>query len=141
MRESIGSTALYNIIIVFIAIIFSLIIGTLVYYKAFKVNKAIISSIEKYEGYNPLAIEEINSQLSSIGYLRRDLGNCPKKKGETALENTSGYSYCVYRFVRNKKYYAFGVISYVVFDMPFVDANMFKFAIYAETDDIYRFGG
>lgn len=140
MRESIGSTALYNIIIVFIAIIFSLIVGTLVYYKAFKVNKAIISSIEKFEGYNPLAVEDINKQLTSIGYLRRDLGACPQKKGQVALENTSGFSYCIYRFERSKKFYAYGVISYVIFDMPFVDANAFKFAIYAETDEIYRFG-
>lgn len=142
MRESIGSTVLYNIIIVFLSIIFALILGTMVYYRTFKVNKQIIKIIEKYEGFNHLAKEEIELQLNSIGYLKKDLGACPKKDGKIALTNNSVFPYCVYYFEKSgSKYYSYGVITYVVFDMPFIDGSVFKFPIYAKTDEIFNFAG
>ena len=38
MREGIGSVFLYNIIILFVIIVFGLLSATISYYKAFKVN-------------------------------------------------------------------------------------------------------
>ena len=46
MRQSIGATATFNIIIIFIVIVFGLLIGTVNYYKAFKVNSRILDIIE-----------------------------------------------------------------------------------------------
>ena len=51
MKESIGSTFLYNIIFIFIIIVFGLIAATLNYYKGFKINTRILQSIQKNSGY------------------------------------------------------------------------------------------
>ena len=48
MKDAIASTYIYNIIIIFMLIIFVFIMGTIVYYKSFKINKNILSIIEKY---------------------------------------------------------------------------------------------
>ena len=66
MREGIGSVFLYNMIILFIIIVFGLISATISYYKAFKVNERILSTIEKFEGHNDLAKAEIDDYLISI---------------------------------------------------------------------------
>ena len=142
MRESIGSTVLYNIIIVFLSLIFALILGTLVYYKAFKVNKMIINSIEKFEGYNDLAREDIDLHLNSIGYPSRYAGNCPVKDGVApATPISDQYRYCIYFYDNDgsSKYYSFGVISYITFEFPFIDGTLLSFPIYTKTDRIYRF--
>ena len=68
MSTSIGHTFLYNLIILFIIIIFAFLSGTLSYYKAFKVNNRIVYIIEKYEGYNEFAKTEIETLLSNLGY-------------------------------------------------------------------------
>ena len=152
MRESIGSTALYNIVITFLSIVFALILGTIVYYQAFKVNKNIVNIIQKYEGYNKPAREEIESKLSSIGYMRRNLGDCPQKRSgsvvgvplvNSSVNSTSyksAYPYCVYRFQTSGKYYYFGVISYIVIDIPLIKDSLLKFGVYSETDKLYKFG-
>ena len=143
MREGIGSTMLYNIVIVFMSIIFALILGTIVYYKAFKVNKVIISSLEKYEGYNSLSIKEIDLNLSSIGYPSRKTGNCPAKNGVSASTPISkNYRYCIYYYNNDgsSHYYSYGVISYITFEFPFFPSSYFSFPIYTKSDRIYRFG-
>lgn len=143
MREGIGSTMLYNIVIVFLSIIFALILGTIVYYKAFKVNKVIISSLEKYEGYNSLSIKEIEQNLSSIGYPSRKTGDCPAKDGVAASAPISArYRYCIYYYNNDgsSHYYSYGVISYITFEFPFFDSAFFSFPIYTRSDRIYRFG-
>jgi hypothetical protein len=68
MRESISYSFLLNIVIVFITICAAIIMGTLSYYKAYKANKIISESIEKYEGYNCISAEEIGRKLNTIGY-------------------------------------------------------------------------
>ena len=68
MRESISYTFLLNIVIVFIFTCAAIIMGILSYYKAFRANTIISESIEKYEGYNCLAKEEIARKLTGIGY-------------------------------------------------------------------------
>ena len=68
MRESIGSVFLYNIIILFVIIVFGLLSATISYYKAFKVNERLLYSLDKFEGYNQFSREEMETYLSSIGY-------------------------------------------------------------------------
>ena len=65
MRESIGSSFMYGIIAIFIVMVFAILAGTMSYFKAFKVNSHIVGILEKYEGYNDLAIDEIRRTLSS----------------------------------------------------------------------------
>lgn len=142
MRESIGSTVLYNIIIVFLALIFALILSTLVYYKAFKVNKVIIASLEKFEGYNDLARDEIDRSLRSIGYPSRDAGNCPVKDGLTPEQPISQeFRYCIYFYDNDptNRHYSYGVISYITFEIPFITTTFMSFPVYTKSDRIFRF--
>lgn len=68
MKESISYTFLLNIIILFLFICVAVIMGILSYYKAYRANAIISGIIEKYEGYNCLAKEEIARKLPGIGY-------------------------------------------------------------------------
>lgn len=143
MRDAIASTYIYNIIIIFIVIIFAFVMGTMVYYKSFKTNKSILSIIEKYEGYNTLSQKEIKTSLESIGYSLHGDRNCPvrdKTEAVTPPENDN-YNYCVYYFPEDGKdgYYSYGVITYISFDFPFF--NIFiKLPVYTRSNRIFRFG-
>ncbi|MBR3199284.1 MAG: hypothetical protein IKG27_04645 [Bacilli bacterium] len=152
MRESIGSVFLYSVVFVFIMIVFGLLSATMSYYKGFKVNTRILSSINKFSGYNKLSKEEIEKYLSSIGYTPNDeKATCTEdtKKGEllSATDETgapSNYLYCVY-YIENdsvendgtKKYYSYGVKSYIYIDLPIV--GKIKVAIYSKGERIYKF--
>src|SRR5574344_747134 len=145
MKESIASTYIYNIIFIFMIIVFAFVMGTIVYYKSFKINKNILAIIKKYEGYNDLAKEEINIDLKSIGYGLKGDGVCPVKERQTAVDPIStDYKYCVYYFPNDASdgsdlYYSYGVITYITFDFPF--ANIFiKIPVYTKSNRIFRFG-
>lgn len=147
MRDGIGSIFLYNIIIVFILLVFAFLAAIMSYNKAFKINSRIVGIIEKYEGYNALAVAEIDQDLTSIGYRRSGEGmtNCAERPGgDLQDDNTSNdgtYAYCIYFFdpnVTGHNHYRYGVTSFISFDFPFVDV-VFKLPIYAETDSMYNF--
>ena len=141
MKESIGSAFLYNIIIVFIVLVFAVLSATLMYYKAFKVNTRIINSIEKFEGYNDLAISEINNTLTTVGYMAKDNHQCPAtKNGGTLQVENQKFRYCVYYFDENNRRYSYGVITYITLDIPIV--NMFlQIPIYTKSNQIFEFNG
>ena len=84
MRESIGGTWLFQIVIVFILLFTGYICLTINHSKAFAVKDDIIEIIERYNGIdltttdpekNPV-LGEISDKLSEIGY--RTSGNCDK---------------------------------------------------------------
>lgn len=152
MKEGMGSVVLYNIIIIFILIVFGLLAATLSYYKAFKVNSRILFSIDKFEGYNGPAISEINNTLTTLGYSRNHGNTCPERKGAQLVENQDGtFDYCVYLITndaggmdegRNNGdgepiYYNYSVVSYIYIDLPIVDA--FRIPIYTKGERIYNF--
>ena len=51
MRDAIGHTFLYNIVILFVFIIAFVLVGSLSYSKAFKAKNEIVSIIEKHREY------------------------------------------------------------------------------------------
>lgn len=141
MKEAIGSIPIYNFIIIFILITFGFLSATLSYMKAFKVNSRIAIAIEKHEGYNVLAKQEINNALWNLGYLAGTAENCPNKKGATKLA-TSDYQYCIYRYPAGEKtdrngYFYYGIISYIYVDLPIV--GRFTIPVYHESERIYKF--
>ena len=164
MRESIGSTFLYNIIFVYIVIVFGLITATLSYYKAYKINERILYSIDKFEGYNYNvdikgkafgSMVEIDNILTSLGYTNSGVGiqnSCPDKENTKKIINDrSSFLYCVYYFSddrgasekaifnRNEKpiYYNYSVISYIYVNLPIV--GNFKIPVYTKGERIYNF--
>ena len=137
MKESIGSVALFNIIIIFLLVMFALLAATLSYSKAFRVNSRILTTIEKYEGYNELADQEINNILGTLGYQAGN-ANCPKKNGVKASAKLStNYDYCVYYMDIDSNHYKYGITTYITLDLPLI--NKVKLPIYTETERIYRF--
>ncbi len=153
MREGIGSIVLYNMIIIFIFIVFALLAATLSYYKAFKVNSYILLSIDKFEGYNDLAIEEINDTLQTLGYTVNTNGDvCKSTRGSVQLVDNQDttYYYCVYFYGDdtgdgeegtnadgNPLYYNYSVVSYIYVDLPIVGA--FKVPVHTKGERIYNF--
>lgn len=142
MKESLGSTFTLNVIIIFITILFAVLAATLTYYKAFKVNTKIINSIEKFEGYNDLARNEIDNSLTTIGYAFKDNHKCPSEKNGGTLETEDKkFRYCVYYFgEEDSSYYSYGVITYVTLDIPMVDTFL-RIPVYTKSDRIYDFNG
>ena len=152
MKESIGSTFLYNIIFIFIIIVFGLLSATISYYKGFKVNTRILASINKYSGYNDSASKEIENHLSTIGYtINSNNEQCgvDNSKGVLQTNLSSKYLYCVYlkdpdvakrdTSEMKNKYYSYGVKSYIYVDLPIV--GKFKVPVYSKGERIYRFTG
>ena len=155
MRESIGSVFLYNIIILFVIIVFGLLSATISYYKAFKVNERLLYSLDKFEGYNQFSREEMETYLSSIGYTYNPEGqtDCPSEKdgGKLVRSKDAKYLYCVYYFEDDRGanendryngdnepiYYNYSLISYIYANLPIV--GEFKLPVYTKGERIYNF--
>ena len=152
MRESIGSIALYNIIIIFIAVTFAILAGTMSYSKAFKANSRIINAIEKFEGYNEDSANEIDLFLSSIGYKYDTTDTCLNKDGVVAIQKdpdsdigdlNPNYNFCVYRFPETTKkwdgrYVTYGVKTFINIDLPIV-GEFVKIPVYGRSKMIFSF--
>ncbi len=147
MKESIGLTFTINIMIVFILVAMVFVTGILSYTKAFKAASLIVKSLERFEGYNELAYDQININLSALSYMRGDSSKCPLTRNATigegklvTVNNEEKFNYCVYFFDNDgdEKHYSYGVVTYIT-----IDFNMFnikiKVPIYGRTTRIYRF--
>lgn len=141
MKEGIGSTFTYNIIAIFIVVAFAILAGTMSYFKAFKVNSRIVGIIEKYEGYNDLAISEIQRTLSTIGYRWIDGLKCPTKENAKLYEPNKSFTYCVYLYCdEDDPYeYRYGVTTYITIDFPVI-RKLVKLPVYTETNSLHGMG-
>lgn len=121
MRESIGTVSLLNFIMFFILLIFAFLAGTLSYYKAYKVNNAMVAAIEKYEGMNQYSYTEIQEKLGSLGYIADEssfvnfscaseitsggtnsVGKLVNSQGNECTNRNKQYQgYCIYRFAND----------------------------------------
>lgn len=155
MREGIGSVFLYNMIILFIIIVFGLLSATISYYKAFKVNERMLYMIDKFEGYNKGSIEEIENFLTSIGYTYSPTGqrDCDESKdgGVLVTDRNARHYYCVYYYSddrginesgrtngdREPIYYNYAINSFIYVDLPI--AGAFKIPVFTKGERIYNF--
>lgn len=144
MREAIGSTFIYNIIIVFIVITVAFLVATLSYMKAFKVNGTIAKSIERFEGYNSLSVKDIENSMDTLGY-HQNVKNesCPihKHKGVVytpITEFQTNYRYCIYEYPVENGYFIYGILTYIKMDIP-IAGGAFSLPVYSETERIYQF--
>ena len=149
MKEAIGNSVVFGIVITFMAIIIVILASSTAYSKAFKVRNRIIEMIEYNEGYadgiKPLEeLEtEINDELSEYGYRLNTsiINDCPVNRGQGVLvSSNSKYNYCVYKFdsgdasINGRGIY-YGVLTYMYFEIPMVE-NL-KIGIYSETKTLY----
>lgn len=164
MQQGIGETFTYNIIILFIIVVFAILAATISYYKAFKVNNRVLDSIEKFEGYNAAARADIESKLKTLGYtVNTENAKCPERKGMTLEKQDGTYLYCVYYheddtgvadidasrtgntvkngIAKNRDnepvYYNYSVASYIYIDLPIV--GQFKIPVYTKGERTYNF--
>lgn len=148
MREAIGGTWLFSIVIVFIVLFTSFLAISVNYSKAFKVKNGIINIIEKNEGVSTDTVDEISSYLDTVGYLV--YSSCPdtvtsqsstdKAQGfEASNTNSRKFKYCVAKTEDtngniNKTYYKVTVFFRV--DLP-IFGEIFTFPVTGETKPIY----
>ena len=165
MKESIGYTVSLNIMIVFITIIVAFLCAALIYYKSNKVSNVITSGIEKYEGYDDVAIEEIGRKLTSIGYGSKAI-YCDAEVVDNGAFNSVGQhkcdliqkensqgerGYCVYvcyeenkfatkagKKVYTGEYYYYKIRTNMMVDVPLVD-DVLNIPIYSNTNRLYNF--
>lgn len=106
MREGISYSFLLNIIILFIFVSAAIVMGIFSYYKAFRANTIVISSIEKYEGYNCLSANEAAQKLSGISYNVPFQVTCKEKYGTPCIvDNAGNYAVVSYNLDSEWGYY------------------------------------
>lgn len=136
MNESINTSFLIGMIAAFITIISLLMITFFSYSRAFKTKNKMVDIIEKYNGYNNSAKNEIEQYLKDVGYnVKRKSKSCPKYDGENSINNNSTYAYCVYEFSTNRgKYYTIYIFANLNF--PVIN-NIIEVKIKGQTRTIY----
>ena len=162
MREAIGGTWLFGLVLTFIVFFASFLAISINYSKAFNVKNNIVDLIGKYEGNNCNARKKINDYLRDVGYLVP--GECPKINTMVqGVENTYNYTgydingnpvasgekahYCISVDAIDeiedhsgnvvnlgRKFYR--VIVFFKIDLPLV-GNLTTFRIKGETESIY----
>lgn len=134
MKESISYTYLLNMMLVFIFVSFSVIMVTISYTKAYRINSKIADAIENAEGYNEKSVNEINRLISAFGYQQPNI-TCKERSTGVVVE-TDIKGICIYE-IDSGDYYSYGITTYMLFDLPLV--NMLRIPVYNTTEKIYKF--
>ncbi len=74
MREAIGGTWLFNIVVLFVMLFTGYLCLAINYSRAYNVKNEIVDIIERENGYTDVAASEIADYLTNIGY--RTTGKC-----------------------------------------------------------------
>ena len=160
MRETIASTWVYQLVIVFILLFVGFLVLSITYTKNYKNKNEMISIIEKYEGVNDDSIKIINNYLAYNNY--RAKGKCDASKnwlGSTDLKsnvlekvkNDTKYYYCIRKEYsankgsgngqtsksgkKSKKYYQ--IKTFFKFNLPIL-GDFATFSIDGTTNDIFN---
>lgn len=134
MKESISYTYLLNMMLVFIFVSFSVVMVTISYTKAYRINSKIADAIEDAEGYNEKSVNEINRLIRAFGYQQPNI-TCKERSTGVVVE-TDIKGICIYE-IDSGDYYSYGITTYMLFDLPLV--NMLRIPVYNTTDKIYKF--
>lgn len=152
MKASVGYTVILNIIIIFITIIVAFLCAALVYFKSNKVSNVITSAIEKYEGYTTDAVNEINRNLTSLGYGSHSI-SCGAVTDDSAdkceLKSDGSRGYCVYICYEEDKYdpvsseyqgeyYFYKIRTNMMINIPIIN-DILDIPIYSNTIRLYNF--
>lgn len=88
MREAVGTTWIFQLVIIFILIFAAYLALTINYSRAFMVKNESLTIIEKHEGLTSNSIETVNGYLKTSGY--KEKGDCPLGwYGISDLDSTS----------------------------------------------------
>ena len=150
MREAIGGTWLFGLVITFIVFFASFLAVSINYAKSFTVKNNLVDLITKYEGNNPCARKKMGNYLKQVGYLVT--GSCPEKKedgtclyigynqnGEKLLNQNSKAYFWISEdnndgtISLGKEYYR--VVVFFKIDLPVI-GDLVTFPIKGETESI-----
>lgn len=90
MKEAVGGTWLFGIVITFIVFFTTYISMSTNYSKTFKVKDEILLTIEHFKGVNENSIKRINNYLDEIGYF--STGNCDGYKSSAPTVGRNKFS-------------------------------------------------
>jgi len=142
MREAIGGSWLFGLVITFIVFFASFLAISINYSKAFNVKNNMVDLISKYEGNNCQARKKITEYLYTEGYIVP--GTCPEDYtgyNQNGEESSGKSLYCIKsekisseKTTLNKKYYR--VVVFFKIDLPMF-GNLTTFQVKGETESIY----
>lgn len=130
MKEALGTSVVFNLMMVFLGVIIAILIGSVAYSKGFKVRNRIIDIIEKNNGYNEQAAIDIANDLKKLGYRVTDNKDCASRDGNYGIKNDE-YNYCIYTYSTSKGDY-FGVTVFIQLDLPLI-GKYINLPVYGET--------
>ena len=152
MRDAVGSTWIFSLVITFTLIFSGFLVLSLSYSKAYKIKNEMTSMIEKYEGLTTNdtlnhkgSIEIINQYLLNAGY--SSMGKCPINSlatddltSDTLItinntNNTNKYYYCVQINTNNLCHTTFKITVFFDFNLP-VLGQLQKYNITGQTNEI-----
>lgn len=165
MKGAIGNAFILNMVITFIIIFFSLLIGSMAYSKAYKTKNFIMNAIDEninngdsfqdFSSYTKKGKEfndKVNEYLGRIGYPIAEKTNpstCPSKDGYEKWKSpyAGEYEYCIYRknyitsadnnsIIQEK--YNYMVLVYMKFDIPVI-GQFIKLPVTGETKTYTNF--
>ncbi|MBQ9853635.1 MAG: hypothetical protein IJO57_01210 [Bacilli bacterium] len=145
MREAVGSTFLFKLMIFFIFFFASFLAIAINYSQAFRIKNQIINILEQYEGYGDASREKIWEIIGSSGYYRVHdcINNSKKLEGQNVIaKNDAGAEtemngICIYgkNTGPESKYKVYKVTTYVSFEFPII-GNVFSIPVVGETKAI-----
>ncbi len=151
MREAVGSTWIYGLVLTFTLIFAGFLVIALSYSKTYKLKNEMTSMIEKYEGFTIMdahstggSVKIINQYLKNAGYSNR--GNCGAGEYGTTdltseiLEETNEnetYYYCISYSTNANCRTIFKVTLFYNFNLPFL-GQLRKYKVTGETNEIYE---
>ena len=151
MRESIGSTWTFAIIMIFTLIFSGFLVLALAYSKAYKLKNEMTTIIEKYEG---ITITDEKNNMGSLNILNTYLNNsrytvkgfCEDGDYGVNLEDESlqlaqsnqKYSYCISKKTNcSTNYTIFTITVFYDFNLPVI-GHLANYRISGQTNEIYK---
>jgi len=147
MREAIGGTFLFNIMIVFIFFFAAFLAIAINYSQAFRIKNQIINYIEQYEGMNDTSENAIIEYVNKSGYYREVDCDCMNGNNYTCGGNNDNRGsnvqlrtdaskkvkgLCVKKLTNGNGDTYYRVTTYVSFELPIL-GNFFKIPVKGET--------
>lgn len=116
MKEAIGGTLTFQIIMIFILIFVGIMAIGMNYATTFRAKNQMVHILEQYETYDK-AKEQIKEYLTKIKYY--DGGASPLKSDVSGCLNETN-NYCIREVIAQNGGYYYVVTTYVIFDFPIV---------------------
>ncbi len=136
MREAVGSTFLFKLMIIFIFFFASFLAIAINYSQAFRIKNSVINKLEQLEGYNENSEVEISQVITNNGYYR-NVDCSSREEGGVSPENTKGVCIKGLRTGTNDEDIYYQVTTYISFNLPIV-GNLFTFPVKGETKVITK---